>query len=536
MPKVIECDVCIIGGGITAAMVAERLSETSDAKIVVVEAGNRIFNLEERFERRHRFLAYGENPWPKDHVPGQTARGIQSRSMSVGGLALHWGGTTPRFTPEDFRQRSLYGVGHDWPISYEELEPFYEEAETRIGVAGIQGPPELDVRAKDYPMPPLPLSYNLAQLKSWAEKSGIPFWQNPVSKNSRPYKGRNVCTRCDTCSICPTGAKYTPDFTFRELLDSGRIELLDRTLVRKLELEDGSDRIEQAVALDRDATGDPVHFRARTFVLSAGYVWSSHLLLLSANGRFPEGLANGSGLVGRYMTGHRPVVMFAEVPMPLYPGIYGADSLISRRYQRPPAGSRYLRHDLRIWETSHGREPRLRDDDGKLLLGDAALADWRRRAEKGAVRMRAYYDVLPARASSVTLDPASRNEWDDPLPKIDFVDSEESLNLRDHTEEQIRAVFGEIVAAGGGEVLSITTDDTTYDHPGGGCRMGSDASESVVDSFGRSHDHENLFVVGAPTVLSGGCNNGTLTFAALSLRSASEIANGFPKRVVPTSE
>ena len=113
---VVETDICIVGAGITAAMVAERLAERTAADIVVVEAGAEIFNLGERFDRRARFLAYGENPWPDDHIRGQSARNIQSRSMAVGGLALHWGGVTPRFTPEDFRLRSAYGVGTDWPL------------------------------------------------------------------------------------------------------------------------------------------------------------------------------------------------------------------------------------------------------------------------------------------------------------------------------------------------------------------------------------------------------------------------------------
>ena len=135
MPKTIESDVVVIGAGISAAMVAEKLTEQTEAKVVVVEAGNKIFNLDERFERRERFLQYGENPWPGDHIRGQTARGIQSRSMAVEGLALHWGGTTPRYSPEDFRVRSLYGIGYDWPLTYDELEPFYQEAEERLGVA-----------------------------------------------------------------------------------------------------------------------------------------------------------------------------------------------------------------------------------------------------------------------------------------------------------------------------------------------------------------------------------------------------------------
>jgi quinoprotein glucose dehydrogenase len=182
-----------------------------------------------------------------------------------------------------------------------------------------------------------------------------------------------------------------------------------------------------------------------------------------------------------------------------------------------------VRHDLRIWESSFGRSPRLQDDQGALLLGDAVLEDWRKRSNSGVARMRAYYDVIPARESAVSLDPARKNPWGDPLPRIDFVDSDGSKELREHTESEIRSVYERIAAAGEGKILSLEVDDKTYDHPGGGCRMGDDPETSVVDRFGRAHDHENLWVIGAPTIVSGGCNNATLTFAALTLRTASAM-------------
>ena len=522
MTRVIETDICIIGGGICAAMVAERIAPSS-ARILLVEAGNPIFNFSSRLEERRRYLDYGYNPWPQDHVEGMSAQGIQSRTMAVGGMALHWGGACPRFTAEDFRLKSLYGIGQDWPISYDDLEPFYQEAEERIGVAGEAGPPSLDVRSKPYPMPPVPLSYNQQLLREWGQKSGIPWWGNPVARNSVPYRGRNVCARCDTCLICPTGAKYSPDFTFQELLSSKRIELLPRTVVRRLAPRQGRDEIERAEALERDRPEDPVHIRARYFVLAAGYVWSSHLLLLSRSSRSPRGLANRSGLVGKYLTGHRPFSAYAQVPMKLYPGIYDQNSLLSKQFQRPGQLQHYIRHDLRIWESTLGREPRLRGSNQQLLLGDAVLEDWRSRLEVGSARLRAYYDVIPDRESSVSLDSQNQTPWGDPLPKIEFRDSAASIELRPRTEESILQVFQRIVRAGGGKILSSGVQDV-YDHPGGGCRMGTSPESSVVDSFGRTHDHENLFVVGAPTLVSGGCANGTLTFAALALRSAAKIS------------
>ena len=110
---VVETDILIIGSGITAALLAEKVAENTRARITVVEAGDETIPLAQRTASRQRFLDYGENPWPKDHIDGTDVAGIQSRSMGVGGLAMHWGGVTPRFSPEDFRLKSLYGIGDD---------------------------------------------------------------------------------------------------------------------------------------------------------------------------------------------------------------------------------------------------------------------------------------------------------------------------------------------------------------------------------------------------------------------------------------
>ena len=531
-PEVIESDVCIIGSGITAAMIAEKLVEERQVRIVVVEAGDETVPLADRASHRARFIGYGENPWGKDHIDGMTAEGIQSRSMQVGGLAMHWGGVTPRFSPEDFRVRSTYGIGDDWPVSYEELEPFYQEAEQRIGVAGEQGPAEMDPRAKPFPMPPLPLTYNLELLKRWTTDCEIAMWSQPSSKNSIPYGGRPVCCRNDTCSICPVGAKYSPDFSWNKLRATKQVQLVPRTLVRRLVVEERSNRIVRAEAVRRDRggpSGAPVHFRARTFIVAAGYAWSPHLLLLSRSSRFPNGVANRSGMVGKYMTGHRNVFAFVKLPVKLYPGINEQHSLVTKQFMRRGNTDRYLRHDLRVWESSVGQRPRLRGDDGSLLLGDDVLADWRRRTTAGTARVRAYYDVLPDRESALTLNTAATNAYGDPQPKLTFRDSPESAALRGYSEETIKALFQRMAKVGNGEIIRSGVDDF-QDHPGGGCRMGTDPATSVVDGFGRAHDHENLFVVGAPTSVTGGCANGTLTFLAVGLRQATAIGREFPAR------
>lgn len=524
---VYESDICIIGAGITAAMLAQKLSELRPGlKINIVEAGRRLFDLENRMEYRKRSLAYGENAWPGDFIEDQPAKGIISRTMAVGGSAMHWGGTCNRFSEEDLRLKSMYGLYVDWPLEWKELEKFYCEAERRLGVSGEPSPLPEDARSEPYPMKPMELTWNLVELKKWGEQSGIPFWSTPQAKNTVPYGGRAQCVRCNTCAICPTGARYSPDFTFQQLLAAKKIELYDQVQVRRLQLNAVTDKVEVALAVSR-TTGEAMEFRAPVFVLASGYTWSPHLLLLSRNTRFPNGLANRSGLVGRYMNGHEFISAFIEVDCKIYPGMNETHALISRQFFRCKPGAEYIRHDLRIWESAVGHEPRLRNKAGALLLGDDLLQDWRTRAQRGTARVRGYYDVHPDEDSSLTLDESAKNKFGDPLPKIQHKLDAATLARQPATKKHFEEIFARLAKNGNGKILS-TSEGGYLDHPAGGCRMGNDPRESVCDSYGRTHDHENLFVAGSPTLPNAGCTNGTLTFVAVTLRSAEKIAAEFP--------
>jgi choline dehydrogenase-like flavoprotein len=520
-----ESDVCIIGAGISAAMLAEKLSQQRPGvRITIVEAGRSLFDAENRAAYARRASRYGENPWPGDFIEDQAASGIISRTMAVGGSALHWGGTCNRFSEEDLRLKSLYGLHVDWPLEWRELERYYCEAERRLGVAGEASPFPEDTRSEPYPMPPLPLTWNLRQLKAWSDKSGTPFQATPQAKNTRPYDGRSVCLRCGTCDVCPTGARYSPDFTFKRLLADKKITLHDRTLVRRLVPHEGRADIAAAHAVHRDRPEEPIEYRARIFVIASGYAWSSHLLLLSTSSRFPAGLANSSGLVGRYMNGHSFVTAIVELDAEIFPGMNPDFGLISRQYFRCPTDRPYVRHDLRIWDNAGQTAPRLKDDKGGVLFGDQVVADFRRRATRGTARVRAYADVHPSAESRLTLDASVRNRWGDPMPKIEQRLDADTEARGARTRAHIVSVFERLAAANNASIASVT-DGRYLDHPAGGCRAGTEPTTSVCDSYGRTHDHENLFVVGAPTLPTAGCTNGTLTFVALTLRSAQHIAD-----------
>ena len=521
-----ESDICIVGAGITSAMLAQKLSELRPGlSIQIVEAGKSIFDFENRFKYRERMIKYGENPWPGDFIEGQAADGGISRTMAVGGQALHWGGTCNRFSVEDTRLKSMYGLYVDWPIEWDELEKHYCEAERRLGVSGEPSPFAGDHRSEPYPMKPIPLTWSLEKLKEWGDKSGIPFQATPQAKNTVAYGGRNACLRCGTCDICPTGARYSPDFTFKQLLAAKKITLHDRTLIRKLVLDDSKTTIASAHGVD--AEGGEVEYRAKVFAVASGYTWSSHLLLLSANSRFPQGLANRTGQVGKYMNGHAFIQAMIEIDDDILPNMNPQYGLISRQFFRCSPKDPYVRHDLRIWEAARPA-PQFKDESGHVLLGDQIVADWRSRAKRGVARVRAYYDVHPAENSELTLDPSKKNKWGDPMPKIVHVRNAETQARYESTKQHINGIFERMAQNHNGKILRVN-EGNYLDHPAGGCRMGTDPAASVCDSLGRTHDHENLFVVGAPTLPTAGCTNGTLTFVAMTLRSAEEIAKSFPK-------
>jgi choline dehydrogenase-like flavoprotein len=518
-----ESDVCIIGAGISAAMLAQKLSELRPGiSITIIEAGRSFFDFENRFKQRERATKYGENPWPGDFIEGQAAAGGISHTMAVGGQALHWGGTCNRFSAEDLRLKSMYGLYVDWPLEWTELEKFYCEAERRLGVSGEPSPFAEDKRSQPYPMKPIPLTWSLDRLREWGDKSGIPFQATPQAKNTVPYDGRSACLRCGTCDICPTGARYSPDYTFKKLMAEKKITLHEHTLIRKLALDDSKNTIVSATAANGDV------YRAKTFVVASGYTWSSHLLLLSANSRFPNGLANRSGHVGKYMAGHAFIQAFVELDGEIYPNMNPQYGLISRQYFRCAPKDPFVRHDLRIWEAAR-EAPRFKAPNGKILLGDEIVSDWRSRATRGMARVRAYYDVHPAKDSELTLDSSAKNQYGDPMPKIVHRPDAATTARLDATRAHVQEIFKRMAANDNGKILR-TQEGNYLDHPAGGCRMGTDPATSVVDSFGRTHDHENLFVVGAPTLPNAGCTNGTLTFVALTLRSAEEVARGFAKK------
>ena len=411
------------------------------------------------------------------------------QTMCVGGRATHWGAECPRYSPEDFRAKSLTGVGEDWPISYEDIEPYYAQVESLIGVSRTET-----------------LDGDTRKFQRWAATAGIDPGHVPAAVDGN--------------------AAYSPVVTLRRLLKNPRVQLVSRTLIRRLELEPKSNRIARATGVDmKSAT--PVSVSAKYFLLAGSYVWTPHLLLLSACSRFPSGLANGSGLVGKYITGHPELATQFEIADRLHhpQAIYSSQFLAVAADGPPTRFGTFLYYSL-----AGGRDLRIRAEDDQIMLGDQILEDWRaqRPREHGSVYFKSYLGVTASPRSRLVLDGTRKNRWGDPLPVVNNYANQEATAIWRDPPRRLQAVIDRL------RQHSIRQETPLQDnaslHPSGSCRMGVDPSSSVCDKHGRCHEHENLVLLGAPTCVSGGCVNATLTFAALALRSAVEVGKDFPQR------
>lgn len=519
----LESDVCVIGAGVSGVLFAQKLRRLRpSATIALVDAGRAFLDPQPRARARQRFLDYRESAWPRDYVETQFVPGAESQTMAVGGWALHWEGACSRCSLEDLRLNSLYGLGTDWPLEWEELERAYCEAERYLGVAGDPSPYTDDGMTMPYPMPGMPLSATLQAIKSWIEASGLRASVQPVARNTRDYDGRPTCARCDTCTpICPTGARYSPDFAVRRMLADKGFRLYANSLIRRLELDRSSNRVVSASGVTTDGTYQPIEYRAKLFVLALGKYWTPHLLLNSACARFPNGLANSKQLVGKYVAGTASMSARIQLNVPLVYGVHDTNSLVSREFFRCARNAKYVRHDLNF-STRLSRPP-LRDRSGAVQIGDELFQRWRAE-EKDSVIVSLMFALHPSDVGGIRLDRSRRNKWGDPIPKIE--DSVNPVNAKMHRDlvDHFRVICQRLTDAGGGKITGTNIPAPHSVWRSGGCRMSTAAATGVVDSHGRSFDHDNLFIVGAPTLPNPVVGSETLVYAALSLRAVDEAA------------
>ena len=528
-----EADVVIVGAGIAGTLVGYRLA-SAGRDVLILEAGPWVDRAEALRAYRSNPIKTPDAPYPSQpYAPRPTVLDLRdgyyvqdgpatfgsTYERRVGGTTWHWQGTAMRFVPNDFRLRTLYGVGHDWPIDYDELEPWYVEAEREIGVAGD---PEDDLdspRSAPYPLPPIPASYVDRRIDAVLRPLGMRVRLSPHARNSIPFQDRPPCCGSNTCvPICPVGAKYDASVHAR-LAQRVGARILDQAIAHRIDVD--AEGRTTAVAFKRP-DGSEHKAVGRQFVIAAHGVETPRLLLMSRSDRLPDGVANSSGQVGRNLMDHPVQVSLALARDPVYP--YRGPGEIS--------GIEHMRDGA--FRSRHGAFRMPIGNDGWsfggetiVALAETFIAEGKRGRELRAaladaglrqVRLAALLEQLPDPDNRVTLA-EERDALGLPRPKLTYAIDDSVLSARDEARRLADLVFDGLDATRRIHVDSLFGAG----HIMGTYRMGTDPVTSVADPFGRTHDHPNLFLVGSGVFPTGATANPTLTLAALALRTAAEM-------------
>ncbi|PSP82903.1 GMC family oxidoreductase [Halobacteriales archaeon QS_6_64_34] len=532
-------DVCVVGSGVAGALVAYSLARRNH-DVVLLEAGRR-FDLAERGRQLEEALRPSRDIndiWDmggeRDQFTssGDIYYGLNNtRVKAVGGTTLHWLGITPRFHEKDFEMNTRYGLASDWPISYEDLRPYYAEAEEELGVAGSSDNPFAPPRETGFPMPAFPPSYSDSLFADACDDLGITMHSVPQARNSETYDDRSQCVGFSICiPVCPSGAKYSADVHIRKAEEHGA-RVIDRAPVQRLDHDSRGERVEAAMY----ATPDGARHRqtADRFVLACGAVETPRLLLLSTSDTYPDGLANSSGVVGNYFMDHPIVSVTAELDQPTNQEPIGFHTRESHQFydhDDPTPGSIKLVFDNHnpanpAEMAMRGGDSGVRGDLTDVLTGDswgdAVLEKMRGATPNRTVRLFASPEVLPRQGNTVELDRSKTDNHGNPVPDITFSVGSHGRETMAHCREIQRDILDEL----GATVVSESSleNPRVASHKMGTTRMGVDPDTSVVTPELRSHDLENLFIASSSVFVTGGAMNPTLTIAALALKLADYI-------------
>ncbi|WP_165226243.1 GMC family oxidoreductase [Aquisphaera insulae] len=541
-------DVVVIGAGVCGAIAAWRLARAG-ARVLMLEAGPAD---SDRTAMVGRFAAalprqtgspYADPdverfaPTEDNHAGTSdgayydqrgTVRFQSTYVRRAGGSTWHFLGNMPRFLPADFELHDRYRVGRNWPIRYADLEEDYCTAEEWIGVAGDHdewNSPELGHRSRPFPMSRIWPSYGdrvVAERLIGLRIDGKPvrLMSTPQARNARTYDGRPACAGNSICvPICPIQAKYDATVHVAKAIKAGA-ELRDRAVVTRIDRVDGSAEVGEVHYLRWDGrTVQPGSARGRLVVMAAHTIESAKILLLS-------GLATTSGEVGRNLMDHLQGSVFCYAPQPVYPfrgppTTSGIDRFRDGTFRRRHAAFRLsLGNDG--WGRNAPPDERLLDLVRDRKLHGRGLRDEVRNMFTRMIRFSFSTEMLPDSANRVELS-SKRDVLEIPRPALTFALSPYNRAAFDAARKVCKRIFRHI----GGTGIDFLPKGDVFSGAGhiiGTCRMGADPSDSVVDSYGRCHDHPNLFVLGSAVFPTSGTANPTLTAAALTVRSLRAIA------------
>jgi len=531
-------DFVVIGSGAAGGVIARELS-TAGFDVVLLEQGayrtQADFVHDELAVLFNNELLGGANAVQTfrrtavEQAKLQNAPPPALYAQTVGGSSVHFSANFWRLRPSDFKERSklgsIAGTGFDdWPISYEELEPYYTKVDWEIGVSGEPGPFDAP-RSKPYPLPPMPLKSSGALLEAGAKKLGLHPQVAPVAVLSQPFNGRGQCIHCGFCMGfgCEAGAKSSTLFTMiPQALATGRCELRARCAVYRIETgKDG--RVSEVQYWDEK--GRQQAQRAKAVVLCGNGVETPRLLLMSQSERNSQGLANGSGRVGQNLMFNAHSITHAVFDEPLhdYKSVQ-CSRIVHDFYESDPKRGFYGGGGI------DGR-PFLAATPMMFALTSVPpdVPRWGVEYKKYLAHAFTRYMVaatactsLALETNTVTLDPRLKDPLGRPAIRITYNDHPDDLKMSAFLQD--RAV--EILEAAGARKVWRTPiqPENVGAHLLGTCRMGDDPKTSVVDRYHRSHDVKNLFICDGSSFVTSGRGQPTMTIQALAFRAAEHIA------------
>jgi choline dehydrogenase-like flavoprotein len=522
-----SADVVVIGSGICGSLAARKLAQRG-AQVLILEAGPRI-------DRAHVVAAFRNSPRKGDwmapypfskwapqpeYTPKSNGYLVQAGPYPypaeyiriVGGTTWHWSALAWRLVPNDLRIKSLYGVGVDWPLTYDELDRWYQEAEELLGVAGL--PNTGSPRKHPFPLPPVAVPWAMQRIG----KRLAPDYRlvgNTVARNSRTYGGRPACVGNNSCQpICPVNAQYL-GINAVEAAEAAGVKVVPNAVVYRIE-HDAKGRITAVDYYDPDKTSHRV--TGKQFILAANGIESPKLLLLSSSSQYPNGLANSSGMVGRHLMDHpsNSLAFYADEEMWLGRGPQSPNSINTLRDGAFRSEHAAYRLDFTNISRVLGVTQNLIEEGVYGPEFDKQLR-WRAAHE---LSVKTLLEVLPNPDNRITLS-SEKDATGIPKPEAHY-------SIDEYTRRGAQAArkdFARIAELLGGTGLRYTPKGqfANNQHITGTLGMGDDPAKFVTDRYGRAHDHENLFLCGTGVMPTSATMNSTLTGVALALRTADHM-------------
>ncbi|WP_340537768.1 GMC family oxidoreductase [Nocardioides sp. GXZ039] len=532
----LETDVLIIGAGAAGGVAADALSKAG-VDVVCLEQGEwqapadypaqrSTYELEARKQwSASPNIRGGQRDYPIDESDSDIA---PLMFAGVGGSTIMYAADWPRLLPSDFRVRSLDGCADDWPIRYQDLQPFYERTDRDFGVSGVAGDPAYP-DGEDPPLPPLPIGQIGMKMARAHDKLGWHWWPAAQSVSSVAHNGRRACVQWGTCMQgCPEGAKASTDVTHWPAAIARGAKLITGARVSRI-LMSPAGLATGAEFVSSDGTWDEI--RANIVILAANAVGTPRILLNSATSGHEAGLANSSGLVGRRLMVHpfANVLGYFDEDLESWNGHVGAKIACFEFYETDPSRGFVRGAKWSLAPTGGPLAAALPPRAGNDVWGPEHHAQVRKHLGR-TISWGIFGEDLPDLDNRVEIDESLTDSDGIPAPKLTYRMSENSRKLLDFN---IDKAVESLRAAGAYDIATESLMRYSGWHLLGTARMGDDPADSVVDQYGRAHDVPNLFIIDGSVFVTSGAVNPTSTIAALALRSVEHLIAHRRDQAVP---